>query len=93
MGSATGRRSTVIRILAWARSRHRLGLQGRRRREPGDLEDLLLVKGFARQEGLGEGVELFAVGGQETPSLFVALADDPEHFGIDGLGSRLAERA
>jgi hypothetical protein len=79
--------------LARARNRHRPRLEGRRRWEPGDLEDLLLVESFARQEGLGEGVELFAVGGQETPGLFVALADDPEHFGIDGFGGRLAERS
>src|SRR5690606_4348456 len=42
--------------------------------------------------GFGERVELRAMLAQKAPRLVVALADDPEHFGIDGLCRLLAER-
>ena len=69
------------------------GLKGRRRREPRDLEDLLLVKGLPIHKGLGEHVELLAVCNQESLGLLVAFAVDLEHLGINGLRCLLAERS
>src|SRR5215475_6688442 len=74
-------------------NRQHPGLQRWRRRQPSDLEDLLLVEGLPRQQSFGERAELLTVRGQKTFGLFVALPDDLAHFGIDGFGSFLAERS
>src|SRR5688572_12430936 len=67
-------------------------LQSRRWRKPRHLEDLHLVKRLARQEGVGECIELFTVRGQESFGLIMAFADDLAHLGVDGFRRVLAER-
>jgi hypothetical protein len=46
IGSAGGQSAAVVRVSASPGSGQDPGLQGRGRREPRDLEDLLLVEGF-----------------------------------------------
>ena len=51
----------------------------------------MLVEGLARQQRLDQRVERLPVLAEQAPRLVVALADDPQHLGVDDARGLLAE--
>ena len=69
--------SRAVRARRGARNGQHPVSESWRRRESRDLEDFPLVEGLAREQGVGQRIQLRAMRAEEMPGLLVTVGGDP----------------